>query len=1141
MEKVPVEKKTGKRDALVEMERAKQASWEASKLDEREIPIDVTKLSDSETEAEWMDLNRKHPKYMVTFPYPYMNGRLHLGHSFSISKAEFCIRWERLKGKNALFPLGFHVTGMPIKASADKIARELELFGPEFDGKGGQIEQQVADISDEAERIAAFDAIKKEKRGLAGTYQHEIMQSLGIPNSEIKKFSDPAHWLEYFPPRAIQDVKQFGCGVDWRRSFITTDANKYYDQFARWQFTRLRQKNKIKFGKRYTIWSAKDGQPCMDHDRMAGEGVGPQEYTAIKFEVEKWSDRLKDSEFVQKLKEREKEGKVFMVAATLRPETAYGITNVFVGEKIEYGAFEAPNGEIYLSTARAAKNMAFQGHSRVKDAVNQIATVVGHDLIGTQLQAPFSEHKKVYVLPMDNVSSTKGTGIVMSVPSDSPDDYVSVMMLKKKPAFYGIEVEWVQDPIAVVDTPTYGTRAAEMVVTQMKIQSAKDVVQLSAAKELVYKEGFYNGTMVIGKYKGMAVQEAKPLVRADMLAEGTAFAYAEPEGFVLSRSGDECIVALCDQWYMDYGEDEWRKETQAHLNTMETGSIETRHQFNATMEWLNQWACARSFGLGSKVPWDDSILIESLSDSTIYMAYYTISHLLHPTSLDHSSVGPLGITPEDMDDAAWDYVFLGLPLPETHAKQRELKFLRRSFLYWYPLDLRTSGKDLIQNHLTFFLYNHTAIFGDQGLLPRGVRCNGHLLLNGAKMSKSTGNFMTLHEAVEKYGADATRVALADAGDGLEDANFEESTANAAILRLFSVIEWALGLRLNPTASSDTISSIAKPDYVELRSADSPLSLVDKIFVAYMDLHCKAAADAFESMSYRQALKSAFYEMLAARDWYRDACGHCATSETHHMHAGAISSFIERLCVLMAPVAPHWADYLWVTVLGKAQSLFTSANETKALLERFSKPLDIEHVYRSIEIGDYIKQLVKSIRDAEFNLAKQNNKKSAKNQVVPSKYDASSPLKTLAVLYYPTNEFPFDWQQRIVQTIRENYPATPDAETEAKVRSHVTALLPSLLKAAGPAQKDIKRKALPFASELLKNAATIGTVAFDRPLLFSECDVLQQLVTCKYLHNVLGFSDVSIAEVDPSAYPNCAPGAPSFVVKSPQASSTVPDS
>jgi len=114
--------------------------------------------------------------------------------------------------------------------------------------------------------------------------------------------------------------------------------------------------------------------------------------------------------------------------------------------------------------------------------------------------------------------------------------------------------------------------------------------------------------------------------------------------------------------------------------------------------------------------------------------------------------------------------------------------MRREFEHWYPLDLRVSGKDLIQNHLTFFLNIHIAMW-KQEYWPRGIRSNGHLLLNGEKMSKSTGNFLTLRQTVEKFSADAARVAIADAGDAIEDANFEETVANKTILKLHELKRW----------------------------------------------------------------------------------------------------------------------------------------------------------------------------------------------------------------------------------------------------------------------------------------------------------------------------------------------------------------
>jgi leucyl-tRNA synthetase len=152
---------------------------------------------------------------------------------------------------------------------------------------------------------------------------------------------------------------------------------------------------------------------------------------------------------------------------------------------------------------------------------------------------------------------------VTSVPSDSPDDFATLTDLKKKPEFYKIEAAWVaHDPVPVINTPTYGDLTAPALVKQLKIQSQKDAKQLAEAKELAYKEGFYAGTMLVGEFKGESVQDAKPKVRASLLEKELAFAYAEPEGLVISRSGDECVVALMDQWYLNYGEPVWRSQAE---------------------------------------------------------------------------------------------------------------------------------------------------------------------------------------------------------------------------------------------------------------------------------------------------------------------------------------------------------------------------------------------------------------------------------------------------------------------------------------------------------------------------------------------------------------------------------------------------
>jgi leucyl-tRNA synthetase len=167
------------------------------------------------------------------------------------------------------------------------------------------------------------------------------------------------------------------------------------------------------------------------------------------------------------------------------------------------------------------------------------------------------------ISPCTLLTHHQGTGVVTSVPSDSPDDYQTLMDLRKKADFYKIDPSWAAiDPVPVISTPTYGEMTAPALVQAMKIQSQKDVKQLAEAKEIAYKEGFYNGTMLVGAFKGETVQEAKVKVRESMIEHGVAFAYAEPEGLVISRSADECVVALMDQWYLDYGEATWRAEVE---------------------------------------------------------------------------------------------------------------------------------------------------------------------------------------------------------------------------------------------------------------------------------------------------------------------------------------------------------------------------------------------------------------------------------------------------------------------------------------------------------------------------------------------------------------------------------------------------
>jgi len=1052
-----------KRDDLIKYEKEAQEKWALSKVFQTDSPYtENPELVDLSGE----ELRQKYPKFFGTFPYPYMNGSLHLGHAFTISKIEFAVGFERMRGKRALFPVGWHATGMPIKSASDKIIRELEQFGQDLSkyepqsviSESTPTEPSTSESQDKSK--AKKGKLQAKSTGLQ--YQFQIMESIGVSRTDIPKFADPQYWLQYFPPIAKNDLNAFGARVDWRRSFITTDINPYYDAFVRWQMNRLKEKGYVKFGERYTIYSPKDGQPCMDHDRSSGERLGSQEYTCLKMKVLEWGPQAGD--LATQLSGKD----VFFVAATLRPETMYGQTNCFVGPNIQYGAFQMKDGSLYICTPRAARNMAFQNLTAERGVVTQVATVQGSALYGTKIHAPNGIHQAVYILPMETVLATKGTGVVTSVPSDSPDDYINLMHLRKKAAYFGLDPAWVSlDPIPVLSTPEFGEMSAPKLVTTLKIDSPKDAAKLAEAKERAYKAGFYQGTMSVGPFAGQPVEKAKPKVREELIAHGFAFPYAEPEGLIISRSSDECVVALCDQWYLDYGEPTWQAKAFKLLERMNIRDAPTKKKFQEDLDWLHQWACARSYGLGSRLPWDQQFLVESLSDSTIYMAYYTISHFLHGGDIFGKTPGPLGVTAEQMTDRMWDYIF-GTdavqfqpdPTPTPLSKEKAV-LMRREFRYFYPMDIRSSGKDLISNHLCFCIYVHTALFDEQ-FWPRTMRANGHLMLNGKKMSKSTGNSLTLCDSLKKFGADATRLTLADSGDGFDDANFEELTANASILRLHTLLEWCREVISNNSSFRT-----------------GPYTLFDLIFENETKMAINKTYKAYDESQYKEAQKVGFYELLGARDWYRDF-----TAEEGGMHADLLRYYVRVQTLLIAPIAPHFAEHVWGTILGEKGSIqnatFPEGNQS------------VDH--SMIDAAEYVKETVRSVRTTEINLAK---RKAKAKGAAPSGGPQLSfdPAKPKRVRIFVADKFPA-WQGLCIDALARNLDRQTVLIDEKALRADLEKL--GLFK---------DKRTMPFIMMMKGKIKSNGTSALERALTFDEMDVLEK--AAGYLRRTLNYERVEI--------------------------------
>ncbi len=752
-------------------------------------------------------------KFYATYPYSYMNGLPHIGHAFTVLRVEFQCRYRRMRGYNVLFPFAFHCTGVPIVAAAKRIK----------DGESTQM---------------------------------QIMRSMGITDRQVKKFSEPEYWTRYFPKRWENSMRRLGMSIDWRRKFITTPLNPSYDSFVRWQFNVLREKNYVRLGSHAVIWCPKDNIPVGDHDRVKGEGETPTEYTLLKFRTDEGD---------------------FLVTATLRPETAFGQTNLWINPEADYVRALVDN-EVWILSKEAADKLTEQGRKlTVKGSLK------GEELTGAYAFSP-TMGKRLVVLPAPFASPSKGTGIVTSVPSDSPDDYIALKDLKRKAENDTLEPSIAHavvniEPVEIIDTPGYGTLPAKTVVDRLNIRSQKDKEKLDRAREEVYREGYYKGVMLerCAEYAGLTVDAARSAIRKKLLESGDADTMYEPSGEVVCRCLTRCIVkVVSNQWFLAYGDQKWKEDTHEAIASMRFYPPLVRKQFEHVVDWLKDWACVHHTGLGTTLPWDDAWKIESLSDSTIYMAYYTIAHVIQKGKI--TSDRKLG-------QAFFDYVFLGIGDSDEAAVQSgfsrsKTEEMRKEFLYWYPMDMRNSGKDLVGNHLTFAAFNHVAIFPREHW-PRSYGVNGWITISGTKMGKSAGNSLYLDDAIARFGADVTRLTEAYADEGFDDPNFDTGFAETAGKRLLQML--------------DTAKNLNSLD-------DSGENSMDVWMMSMMARHYGGYIAAMEDMSYKNAVKSALVDMQNSARWYIKRRG---TPNRRTMR-----KFAELQVMMLAPFTPHVCEEAW---------------------------------------------------------------------------------------------------------------------------------------------------------------------------------------------------------------------------------------
>jgi len=773
------------------------------------------------------EINKKKKKFFFTIAYPYISGSLHIGHGRAAVEGDVFARYKRMQGFNVLFPLGFHITGTP-----------------------------VLGIS------AAIEKGDKKKIELYKGYVKNYVKTEKEADKIVKSFKDPWKIVEFFTPKMMEEYTSIGLGIDWTRRFNTGD--KDYQQFITWQFHKYKDKDYLIKGS-YPVLYCPGCKNAVGEDDIQDADTDPvekQEFTLLKFKV-------KDSDLI-------------VVAASLRPETVYGQTNLWIDPKTTYIKLKVGK-ETWIVSKPCYEKLAYQ-----KNNLEKKGDIEGKDLIGKYATAP-GINRKIIILPSKFTNPEIGTGIVTSVPSDAPYDYIALQDLKKDKALcekYNLDPKEIEKikVIPIIKTKKYGDIAAKKIVEDLKIKNQEDK-KLEEATKLVYKEGFHNGILLksCGKYAGKKVEEAKEKMKAELLKKKSADIMYETSREAYCRSGDKIVVSvLNDQWFLDFNAKGWKKLANKCLSKMEIQPNTIRKQFEDTFDWLDKRPCARRRGIGTPLPFNKDWIIESLSDSTIYMTFYTIKNLINK-----HKVKPTQLTIE-----FFDYVYLGKGKIEnvskkTKIKKEALKEMRESFEYWYPNDHRHTFLAHLSNHLSFFIFSHAGIFPEK-YWPKKISIHGFVISEGHKMSKSKGNVITLLDISKEFSADVFRFYMTTSTTIDETFNWRNHDAEN--------VKKVLGKLY------DTLEKGIK------NKKEGKLSNKSLAFVSKFERSVMLATEHLEKMELREYGTRVVYGLLSD---LKKAQRRLSDKEMPAVY----DHVIERWIILLAPVVPHLAEELW-SKLGK---------------------------------------------------------------------------------------------------------------------------------------------------------------------------------------------------------------------------------
>lgn len=898
---------------------------EYSKLNLSDVNKDVLKLWEQENVfAKSIDERDGAPTFVFYEGPPSANGMPGIHHVLARTIKDIVCRYKTMNGFKVLRKAGWDTHGLPVELGVEKSL-----------------------------------GIKKEDIGK----KISVDEYNAACRKEVMKYTK--EWTDL--------TNKMGYWVDLEHPYITY-KNSYIESLW-WLLKQLYGKNLLYKG--YTI------QP---YSPAAGTGLSSHElnqpgcYRDVKDQTvtAQFAVKKDDNKIVADILSMVDAGfeDLCIIAWTTTPWTLPSNTALCVGPKIDYVAVESYNpytgkpATYILAKARLNAYFAAEGAELALDSYKHgdkvipykvIAEFTGADLVGMKYEQLFPWVKPVdkidgkivgndngfRVIPGDYVTTDDGTGIVHIAPTFGADD-ANVARAAGIPSLFMINKKMETRPMVDFEGRYFNFE-------DLDDDFVKQFVNVDLYKEYAgaYVKNAYDPKYTVdGRYDEKAASKAEDLniyICIRMKQDGTAFKMEKhthnyPHCW---RTDKPILYYPLDSWFI---RSTACRDRMVELN--KTIKWKPEHtgtgRFGKWLENLNDWNLSRSRYWGTPLPiWRNADTHEEICIGSVEELYNEMEKAVAAGVMAENPWKKAGFVVGDYSDENYNKIDLHRPYVDDivlvsesgKPMKRELDLIdvwfdsgampyaqlhypfenkdlidNRSF---YPADFIAEGQD--QTRGWFFTLHAIATMVFDSVAYKSVISNGLVLdKNGNKMSKRLGNAVDPFMAIEKYGTDPIRWYMISNSSPWDNLKFDEAGVEEVSGSKF------FGKLHNTYSFFALYANLCNFDFAAPQVPLAKRPEIDRWIISVLNSLVKEVTDDIEDYELTKAARAiSDFVVNNLSNWYvrlnrsRFWDGDLAANQTLYQS-------LKTVAMLMAPIAPFYADMLYRDLTGSETSVHLAA-------------------------------------------------------------------------------------------------------------------------------------------------------------------------------------------------------------------------